>query len=360
MFPVKTFLLAGVLAAAAFPAVAQSSHRHNHAGHSHGAHDHSHDGHHHGPVKARKKPAKKAVPNKASRSARGTQEAQPVRTAAVHGHAHHSHAHGGHAHGIETENLFGFVLGSDVEPKGTRSIAMEAISRFGKRGGTYNAFGGKVEFAYGLTDNLSVAGAVLGAAYNIKDVPDFENTSRMRLNGLGGEARWRLLNRETQGVGLTLHIEPVWATSDELTGVAARKWGAENKIILDTMLVPQTLYAAFNVIHEMEVVKERGAAETERAAKIGAGVALAAAVTKNIFLGAEARYLHAYDGLGFDTFAGRAFYIGPTAHVKFDNGLWASLAWNVQVAGSEKGVTAKYDLTNFERNLVRVKVGYDF
>ena len=26
----------------------------------------------------------------------------------------------------------------------------------------------------------------------------------------------------------------------------------------------------------------------------------------------------------------------------------------------EKGLTGKYDLTNFERNMVRFKVGYDF
>jgi hypothetical protein len=237
---------------------------------------------------------------------------------------------------------------------------METIGRFGKRGGTYNAVGGKIEFAYGVTDSLSVAGAVLGAYYNVNDVPGFTNVTRMRLNGLGGEVRWRLLNRETQGVGLTLDVEPVWATSDELTGLPATKWGAENKIILDTMLAPDTLYAAFNVIHEMEVVKEKGAPATERAAKIGVGFAMAAAVTKNVFIGAEARYLFAYDGLGFDAYAGRALYIGPTIHAKFDTGLWASLAWNAQVAGDEKGVAGKYDLTNFERNVVRFKIGYDF
>lgn len=275
-------------------------------------------------------------------------------------HAAHKHAGGGHDHGVETENLFGFVLGSDVEPRGARSVAMETIGRFGKRGGAYNALGGKIEFAYGVTDNISVAGAVLGAYYNVNDVPGFTNVTRMRLNGLGGEVRWRLLNRETNGVGLTLHVEPVWATSDELTGLPAAKWGSENKIILDTMLVPDSVYAAFNVIHELEVVKEKGAPATERSGKIGMGVAMATAVTKNIFVGAEARYLHAYDGLGFDTYAGRALYVGPTIHAKFERGIWASLAWNAQVAGSEKGDVGKLDLTKFERQMVRFKIGYDF
>ena len=352
--------LTGFLAASiALPlAPAKAQHRHDHAGHSHSAEAHA--GHAHGRAKAAKKPVRKSQPASKRGPAKAPTAPAHAHRDAGHGHAGHGHSAGGHDHGVETENLFGFVLGSDVEPRGTRSIAMETIGRFGKRGGTYNAVGGKVEFAYGVTDSLSVAGAVLGAYYNIKDVPGFDNITRMRLNGLGGEVRWRLLNRETDGVGLTLHVEPVWATSDELTGLPATKWGAENKIILDTMLVPDTVYAAFNVIHEMEVVKEKGSPVTERAAKIGLGVAMATAITKTVFVGAEARYLYAYDGLGFNAYAGRALYIGPTIYAKFDNGLWASLAWNAQVAGDEKGLARKYDLTNFERQMVRFKVGYDF
>ena len=32
----------------------------------------------------------------------------------------------------------------------------------------------------------------------------------------------------------------------------------------------------------------------------------------------------------------------------------------VILTGDEKGASGKYDLTNFERNVVRFKVGYDF
>ncbi|MBX9759080.1 MAG: hypothetical protein K2Y29_09920 [Beijerinckiaceae bacterium] len=361
--------LAGAIVATTLTtAAAQQPHDHvghSHAGHAHGAHSHGKAAAK--PVrKQATAPAKKGTPVKAEAStghghAAHAHEVHARRNHSTGGGAHGSHAHdAGREHGVETENLFGFVLGSDVEPKGTRSIAMETIGRFGKRSGAYNALGGKVEFAYGVTDSLSVAGAVLGAYYHVNDVPGFTNITRMRLNGLGGEVRWRLLNRETNGVGLTLHVEPVWATSDELTGLPGAKFGSENKIILDTMLVPESVYAAFNVIHEMEVVKEKGAPLTERAAKIGIGAAIASAVTKNVFIGAEARYLYAYDGLRFDAYAGRALYVGPTIHARFETGVWASLAWNAQVAGNEKGVAGKNDLTNFERQMVRFKIGYDF
>lgn len=334
-------------------------------------HDHRHIHSQHAPYHSDGAESASSVP-KASRketrkktAIRRGQATAAVASSRAHsaGHVHRDPDHARHSHsdhGVETESLFGFVLGSDVEPRGTRSLATEAIGRFGKRAGSYSAFGGKAGFAYGLTDNLSIAGAVLGAWYDIDNVPGLENISRVRFNGLGGEVRWRLLDRATHGVGLTLHVEPVWATSDELTGGSARKWGAENKIILDTTLVPEKLYAAFNVIHEIEVVKEKGVLDTERAAKIGIGAAVASAVTKNVFLGAEVRYLHAYDGLGFDAFAGHALFVGPTLHAKLNGGLWASLAWNVQIAGAEKVVRSNLDLTNFERQMVRVKAGYDF
>ena len=365
MNPGPLLISLSVLCLAVTRASAQHAHRHDHPRHAHSA---SHDSEGANATReVSRKQARKTSPKKSP----GTPAA--VKTAPSHahaasggphaGHVHRDLDHSGHSHshhGIETESLFGFVLGSDVEPRGARSVAIEAIGRFGKRAGSYGAWGGKAEFAYGLTDNLSIAGAVLGAWYDINNVPGFENISRVRLNGLGGEVRWRVLDRAAHGVGLTLHVEPVWATSDELTGAPARKWGAENKIILDAMLMPDKVYAAFNLIHEMEVVKERGALETERVAKIGVGAAVAGAVTENVFVGAEVRYLHAYEGLGFDAFAGRALFVGPTLHAKLNGGLWASLAWNVQVAGAEKGVAGNLDLTNFEKHMVRVKIGYDF
>lgn len=300
-------------------------------------------------------------------------------------HAHHGHGHGhGHAergrasavkpathtqvdhaphsddHGIETENLFGFVSGSDVEHVGARGVALETVLRSGKRSGDYLALGKKIEFSYGLTDSLSIAGALLGSYHRIEGVPEFEDVRALRFNGVGAEARWRLLRRETNGFGLTLQIEPVLARSDELSGLPGTKWGLENKIILDTALVPDRLFGAFNVIHEVERVKERGAPEVERASKIGVGFALATPLAKDVFIGAEARYMHAYEGLGFNSFEGRALFVGPTLHARINGGAWLSVAWNVQVAGRAKGDVSSLDLDNFERHAVRVKAGFEF
>jgi hypothetical protein len=287
---------------------------------------------------------------------------------AQHSHAGHVHgqteavAHqgGGHAdHGVETESLFGFVLGSDVEHAGARAIASETVWRSGKRG-TYHGVGQKLEFAYGLTDDLSIAGSVLASYHRIRNSPVFDDVDRARLNGLGGEIRWRLIDRRTSGFGLTLHIEPSWSVSDELTGLSGRRWGSENKIIVDTELVPERVFAAFNVINEIERVTEKGEPEIERASKIGVGLALATALSRNVFIGAEARYLRAYEGLTLQTYQGQAFYVGPTLHARFQNNAWLSLAWNVQVSGRERGEPGSFDLTNFERHQVRIKAGFEF
>lgn len=312
------------------------------------------------------------------------QQVAPQESANAHAHRHRGHHHherhnhsarpsapvsapvsqGGapHAgdHGVETENLFGFVSGSDVEHVGARGLAVETVLRTGKRSGDYVAAGKKLEFSYGLTDSLSVAAAVLGAYHRIDAVPGLDDVRTLRFNGLGLEGRWRLLSRDTNGFGLTLQTEPVWARSDELTGLAATKWGLENKLILDRELVANRLFGAFNVLHEMEHVKERGAAETERGSRIGLGFGLATPLAKTIFVGAEARYLHAYEGLGFNAFQGRALFVGPTLHARLPGDAWLSVAWSTQVAGRAKGDTRHLDLENFERHAVRVKVGMEF
>lgn len=287
-------------------------------------------------------------------------------------HTHHGHARGqeprgaptsapaGKAHGVESENLFGFISGSDVEHAGARGVAVEVVLRSGKRAGAYTAIGQKLEVAYGVTDDFSVAGALLGSYHRIARLPGFDDVDTFRFNGLGAEARWRLLRRDVAGFGVTLQLEPVWARSDETSGLAGSKWGLENKLIVDTALIPDRLLGAFNLLHEVERVRERGASEVERGSKVGVGAALAALVSPNLTLGVEARYLHAYEGLMFESFAGRALSAGPTLHASFASGAWVSAAWSIQVAGQAKGDGRSLDLDNFERHAVRVKAGFAF
>jgi hypothetical protein len=310
-----------------------------------------------------------------TRTPRFQRAPQPVhRHRHNHNHAHypndgHNHdvrgrhpgdPHFGHVHGLETENLFGFTLGSDTEHKGAKGIALEIVGRFGKRDGSYAGIGKKLEFAYGLTDRVSAGVGLFAINQRIRGVPGFDDVSTFSFNGIGGEVRWNLVKRGSAPVGVTLHFEPSWQTHDELSGLRGTKYGAENKLIFDTELLKDRWFAAFNVIYEVERVRERGAPDIERASKFGFGFAVTNQIAHQVFLGMETRYLRAYDGLLLNDFTGEALYLGPTLHVKLSGNAWLSLAWNHQVWGEEAGNPARLDLANFERNHFRLKAGVEF
>ena len=306
-----------------------------------------------------------------SRRARGGKEAKrdkdPIPDHANRHDAEHRHAgHGGHSnatvqgHGLETENLFGFTLGSDTEHAGARGVASETVGRFGKRDGSYSAIGKKLEFAYGVTDDISVALGLFAAYHRIHRVSGFDDVNAFNFNGVGGEVRWRLARRGPGGLGVTLHVEPSVQLVDELTGLRGTKLGAENKLIFDTELVKDRVFAAFNLLYELEHVREDGNPIPENGSKVGVAAALSTRVARNAFVGAELRYLRAYEGLVPTIFAGEAFYIGPTLFWQFAANAWIAAAWNVQVAGREVDNPARLDLVNFERHQGRLKLGVTF
>ena len=301
----------------------------------------------------------------------------------------------GHEEGVQTENLFGFVLGSDTEEAGAKEVSSENVGRLGKRGGSYFGLGQKLEFSFGATDDLSLSFSLLGDYHRLRNVPGFDDVrGRYAFNGFGAEMRWRFLDRKTSPFGLTLHLEPSVARIDEVSGQAGRKLGSENKLIIDQELIPDTLFGALNILYDIERMKERKQNfVAERSATAGLGAALAFKVSDEVFLGGEARYLRAYDGFGLNKWQGHAFYLGPTLFARFLEKGWISAAWNVQVAGREAidragqaQALAEYsqavdaanaagdpappvpnfgrrgpgDLVNFERHQFRLKVGYEF
>jgi len=284
-----------------------------------------------------------------------------------HNHAHSGHtahqhlAHEGHVHGMETEHLFGFVSGADVHHQGAKIAMVEIAGRLGKRAGRYEAFGKRYEFAYGVTDSFNAALSLSAARHKINGVTGFDDVNNaLVFNGIGGEFRWNFVKRTEHGVGITAHIEPVIQRYDELSGLRARKYGAENRLIFDTELSKDKLFAAFNVLYEVERVLEQGETEWERGSKLGFAFALTGRVSKTLFLGMNAQYMRSYEGLIFKEFTGEAFYVGPTLYATIGESGFVSLAWNRQVWGQEAGSDLRLDLANFERDLFRVRAGIHF
>ncbi|HEX8165134.1 MAG TPA: hypothetical protein VF601_05020 [Beijerinckiaceae bacterium] len=314
------------------------------------------------------------------------------------GAAHEGHDHGAEearGHEVETENLFGFTAGSDTGEAGSRELSHETIAAVGKRVGSYRGIGQKLELGVGATDNLSISFSLLGDYHRIRNVPGFDDIGgRYAFNGFGSEVRWRFLDRKTAPFGLTLQLEPSVSRIDEASGQSGRKLGSENKLIFDRELVPNTLFAAVNILYDVDRMKERRSLfVTERSANAGVGAALSWRVVDDLFLGAEARYLRAYEGFGLEKLQGQALYAGPTLYARVLSKGWISAAWNVQVAGREavdragranavaeynEGVEAavaagdplppfpdlgrrgRLDLRNFERHQIKLKAGFEF
>jgi hypothetical protein len=290
--------------------------------------------------------------------------AHPHNDGRVHDHRdrHPEDPHFGHAHGIETEHLFGFVSGGDVHHRGAWIGMVEIVGRFGKRDGKYEAFGKKFELAYGVTDSFNAALSLSAARHQIAGVTGFNNVSNdLVFNGFGGEVRWNLVKRASPGtVGVTLHLEPVVQRYDELSGLRGRKYGSENKLIFDTELLQDRLFAGFNVQYEVERVLEQGETEWEKGSKLGFAFGLTGRVAPNLYLGFNVQYQRSYEGLTFGDFTGEALYAGPTLFAKIGDNGFLSLAWNRQVWGEEAGNPARLDLANFERDLFRLRAGTHF
>ena len=90
--------------------------------------------------------------------------------------------------------------------------------------------------------------------------------------------------------------------------------------------------------------------------------AVALRIAETTFVGAEVRYLRAYDGTFLNRFEGHALYVGPTLHHKFDKA-FITIAYSGQVAGKDRDPELRnhrLDLTHFERHQLRVKVGMEF
>jgi hypothetical protein len=128
-------------------------------------------------------------------------------------------------------------------------------------------------------------------------------------------------------------------------------------VAVDKELVPDRAVVAVNLLYGFEGVRSRASGDWSRESTVGVVTALMMRVHARIFVGAEIRYLRAYDGLGLNSFAGYAVFLGPSVFAKLPGSWWMAAGWSGQVAGRAAGDPAPLDLTNFERHQVAFKFG---
>jgi hypothetical protein len=261
---------------------------------------------------------------------------------------------------VDTEHMFGFTEGSDIGEKGETEFETDSTGRFGRFGGSYNNVATALEAKYSLSDRFRLSAVATVAYYDISGVSGLDDRRHGALESISFDARYHLFDREHAPFGLTLSLEPHWGFTDDVSAGPADQQRAEFRVLADRELIAGRLFAALNIGYSPAQTRLRASGEILRDSTFGAGAALAMQVMPNVFVGAEARSLRHYEGLGLNSFGGQALYIGPTFYATFGERYFLSAAWNVQVWGAVAGSSGALDLVNFERHQAKLRVGVTF
>jgi hypothetical protein len=265
-----------------------------------------------------------------------------------------------HAEGIDTEHLFGFMIGADVGNVGEREFQSETTGSFGKSGGRYRAFGQEFELEFVPVQNFRVELGSTFTSHLISGVPGLDDRRRLSWQGGSLDLRYRFLDRETAPFGLTFATEFHAHRVDETTAETVRSLGTEFRLAFDRELVPDRIVAAFNLIYEPEWTRLIGSNVVERESTAGVALGLMAQLRPGFLLGGEARYLRKYEGTALEELAGQALFIGPTAYFQLSKSSRLTASWSTQAWGRPAGTMAGLDLVNFERHQARLVFGVNF
>ena len=261
---------------------------------------------------------------------------------------------------VDTEHLFGFIEGADIGGKGERELVLDSTLRAGKSTGSFADTASVLEFKYTAFQNFRISAAATLAYYDIAGIAGINDARRAAIQALSFDARFRVLDRAQAPFGLTLSVAPHWGLVDETSGVRTDHFGTEVQLLADRELKPDRLVGAVNLLFANDRARLLASDGVEHESLLGAGAALATQIVRGVWLGGEVRYLRDYSGAALNAFSGQALYIGPTFYAQLGDKAFMSAAWNVQVSGGAATMPGALDLTNFERNQVKVRFGFEF
>ena len=264
------------------------------------------------------------------------------------------------AEGIDTEHLFGFMIGTDIGNVGEREFQSQATGRFARNGGSYRAIGQEFELEFVPVENVRVELGTTFSSHHISGVPGLEDRRRWSWEDLSVDLRYRFLERDAAPFGFTVAVENRASRVDESTAAAVRSYGTEFTLAFDRELIQNVVVAALNLTYQPEWTRVIGTGAAEQESTISAAVGLMAQLRPGFFLGGEARYLRRYEGIGLEEIAGQALFVGPTAYFQLSPRTRLTAAWSTQAWGRPAGSNAALDLVNFERHQARLIFGVNF
>jgi hypothetical protein len=264
------------------------------------------------------------------------------------------------AEGIDTEHIFGFMIGTDVGNVGEREFQSQTTGRFSRNAGSYRAIGQELELEFVPVKNFRIELGSTFASHNIVGVPGLEDRRQLSWQGVSVDLRYRFFDRDAAPLGMTFAVESHANRIDETTAALVRSYGTEFTLAFDREVIPNVAVAAINLIYQPEWTRFVGTGALEQESTFGAALGVMAQMRPGFFLGGEARYLRRYEGIGLEELAGQTLFIGPTAYFQLSQRSRLTAAWSVQAWGRQAGSNATLDLVNFERHQARLVFGVNF
>ena len=264
------------------------------------------------------------------------------------------------AGGIDTEHIYGFMIGTDVGDAGEREFQTTSTGRFSKQAGSYQALGQEFELEFVPVRNFRIEVGTTLAAFDITSVPGLVDRTQAGWQGASLDLRYRFLDRETAPFGLTLAVESHGNSVDEITAAWVQNYGTELTLALERDLIPGVAVATLNLGYQPEWTHIVGAPTTEQESTLAAAFGVMAQLRPGFLFGGEARYFRQYEGIGLEQLAGQALFVGPTAYFQLSDRARLTATWSFQAWGRPSGAGATLDLVNFERQQARLVFGFNF
>lgn len=168
------------------------------------------------------------------------------------------------AEGIDTEHLFGFMIGSDVGNVGEREFQSQTTGRFSRNGGRYRAISQELELEFVPARNFRIEMGSTFTSHDINGVADFEDRRQLSWQGVSMDMRYRFLERNVAPFGLTFAVDAHADRVDETTAALVRSYGTEVRLAVERELIPNFVVAALNLFYQPEWTRLVGTGAAEQ------------------------------------------------------------------------------------------------
>lgn len=261
--------------------------------------------------------------------------------------------------GLPTD-VFGFNTGSDVNDHGSLSASLTYNGAYATRFGSFAGHTVTGQVSYGLLPCVEIGPYLIGGGLNNGGVLGLGNGSFF---GGGVEGKWKVLGRDTHGVGLTFDLVVQGAANNgNFFAPTKSTYDVIPAIFIDKELIAGKLYGALNVSYDFNFRNSVVLGDFTDTGVLRLGAALSYQLFDGFFVGVDVNHFRRYRGF-FGDELGYATTLGPNFYWQATPKLAVTAAYNIQVGGKTTGfggVPGNLDLVNFNQHLLKVKVAYSF